>query len=100
MHTQIKEQNGSYLVILTGWLDTNEASQFLEDIKLLEDNIEKSIVIDCKDLEYICSLALRGLLKLKKLSAAKGGNLILKNVTGEVQKILTMTGFIKLFHIE
>lgn len=100
MNTQIKEQNGTYVVTLTGWLDTNEASHFLEDIKPLEDNIEKSVVIDCKDLEYICSLALRGLLKLKKMSAAKGGSLILKNVTGEVQKILTLTGFVKLFDIE
>ena len=100
MNTQIKEKNGTYLVSLTGWLDTNEATQFLEDIKPLEDIIEMSIIIDCKDLEYICSLALRGLLKLKKMSAAKGGSLILKNVTGEVQKILTMTGFIKLFDIE
>lgn len=100
MNTQIQEQNGTYVVTLTGWLDTNEASQFLEDMKPLEDNIGKSIVIDCKELEYICSLALRGLLKLKKMSAAEGGSLILKNVTGEVQKIFTMTGFIKLFDIQ
>lgn len=100
MNTEIKEQNGTYVAVLTGWLDTNEATQFLEDIKPLEENIQKSIIIDCKDLEYICSLALRGLLKLKKLSAAKGGSLVLMNVTGEVQKILTMTGFIKLFDIK
>jgi anti-anti-sigma factor len=100
MNTQIQEQNGTYVVTLTGWLDTNEASQFLEDMKPLEDNIGKAIVIDCKELEYICSLALRGLLKLKKMSAAEGGSLILKNVTGEVQKIFTMTGFIKLFDIQ
>ncbi len=100
MNTEIKEQNGTYVAYLTGWLDTNEASQFLEDIKPLEASIEKTIVIDCKDLEYVCSLALRGLLKLKKMSAAQGGSLILRNVTGEVQKILTMTGFIKLFDFE
>ena len=100
MNIEIKVQNGTYIGILSGWLDTNEASQFLEDIKPLEANIEKTIVIDCKDLEYVCSLALRGLLKLKKMSAAKGGSLILRNVTGEVQKILTMTGFIKLFDFE
>ncbi len=100
MNIDIKEQNGTYVAVLTGWLDTNEASQFLEDIKPLEDNIEKSIIIDCKDLEYVCSLALRGLLKLKKESAAKGGSLVLTNVAGEVQKILTMTGFIKLFDIK
>ena len=100
MNTEIKEQNGTYVVTLTGWLDTNEASQFLEDIQPLEENIDKHVVIDCKDLEYICSLALRGLLKLKKLSAAKNGSLTLRNVNGEVQKILTMTGFVKLFDIE
>ena len=100
MNINIKEKNGTYVATLSGWLDTNEATQFLKDIKVLEENIDKHIVLDCKDLEYLCSLALRGLLKLKKESAAKGGSLILKNVTGEVQKILTMTGFIKLFDIE
>ena len=100
MNISIKEQNGTFIATLSGWLDTNEATQFLKDIKVLEENIDKHIVLDCKDLEYLCSLALRGLLKLKKESAAKGGSLILKNVTGEVQKILTMTGFIKLFDIE
>ena len=100
MNINIKEQNGTFIVTLSGWLDTNEASQFLKDIKVLEENIDKHIVLDCKDLEYLCSLALRGLLKLKKESAAKGGSLILKNVAGEVHKILTMTGFIKLFDIE
>ena len=100
MNTEIIEQYGTYVAKLSGWLDTNEASQFLEDIKPLEAHIGESIVLDCKDLEYVCSLALRGMLKLKKESAAQGGSLKLRNVAGEVQKVLTMTGFIKLFDIE
>lgn len=100
MNISIKEENGIIVAALSGWLDTNEASQFLEDIKPLEDNISKTIILDCKDLEYVCSLALRGMLKLKKESAAQGGTLKLRNVAGEVQKVLTMTGFIKLFDIE
>ena len=99
MNIDIKEQNGTYVVNLSGWLDTNEASKFLEEIEPLEANIDKHIIIDCKELEYICSLALRGLLKLKKESAAKDGSLVLRNVTGEVQRILTLTGFFKLFDI-
>ena len=99
MNIEIKEQNGTYVVNLSGWLDTNEASKFLEEIEPLEANIDKHIIIDCKELEYICSLALRGLLKLKKESAAKNGSLVLRNVTGEVQRILTLTGFFKLFDI-
>lgn len=99
MNIEIIEQNGTLVANLSGWLDTNEATKFLEDIKPLEENIQRSIIIDCKNLEYLCSLGLRGLLKLKKESAAQGGSLVLRNVNGEIQKILTMTGFIKLFDI-
>ena len=99
MNIEIKEQNGTYLGILTGWIDTAEASEFLEDLKALSANANKSIELDCAKLEYICSLGLRGLLKLNKEVAAKGGSLVLTHVDGEVQKILVMTGFIKLFNI-
>ena len=71
MNIEIKEQNGSYLGILTGWIDTAEANQFLEDLNPLSANADKRIELDCSKLEYICSLGLRGLLKLKKESAAK-----------------------------
>lgn len=35
MNIEIKEQNGACLGILTGWIDTADASQFLEDLKPL-----------------------------------------------------------------
>jgi anti-anti-sigma factor len=99
MNIEIKEQNGSYLGILTGWIDSAEASQFLEDMKPLMANANKSIELDCSKLEYICSLGLRGVLQLKKESSAKGGSMVLTHVEGEVQKILKLTGFDKLFDI-
>ncbi len=99
MNIEIKELNGSYYGTLNGWIDTAVATQFLEDLKPLMNNANKSIVIDCEKLEYICSLGLRGLLKLKKETVAKGGNLVLNHVDGEVLKILKMTGFLKLFDI-
>jgi anti-anti-sigma factor len=99
MNIEIKERNGSYIGILSGWIDTAEASKFLEDLKPLMGNAEKSIELDCAKLEYICSLGLRGLLQLKKESAAKGGSMILTHVEGEVQKILKLTGFDRLFDI-
>ena len=96
---EIKEANGTYTGILSGWLDTNVASQFLEDLKPLMEHADKPIELDCGALEYICSLGLRGLLNLRKQSDAKGGSLVLTHVGGEVQKIMTMTGLIKLFTI-
>ncbi len=99
MNIEIKEQNGSYIGILTGWIDTAEASQFLEDLKPLMTHADKHIELDCSQLEYICSLGLRGLLQLKKESAAKGGVMVMTHVGGEVQKILRITGFDRLFDI-
>jgi len=99
MNIEIKEQNGSYIGTLMGWIDTAEASNFLEELKPLIANADKNIELDCSKLEYICSLGLRGLLQLKKESAAKGGSMILTHVEGEVLKILTLTGFFKLFDI-
>ena len=99
MNIEIKEQSGSYLGILTGWIDTAEASQFLEDLKPLMVNADKHIELDCAQLEYICSLGLRGVLQLKKESAAKGGSMVLTHVEGEVKKILRLTGFDKLLDI-
>lgn len=100
MNIEIKEQNGSYVGMLTGWVDTAVATQFLEELKPLMAQADKNIELDCDQLEYICSLGLRGLLQLKKESAAKGGTLVLSNVKGEVLNILTLTGFFKLFDIK
>ena len=99
MNIEIKERNGSYYGVLTGWIDTAVATQFLNDLTPLMDKADRSIVLDCEKLDYICSLGLRGLLKLKKESAARGGSLVLTHVEGEVLKIFTMTGFFKLFDI-
>ncbi len=100
MSVEIKEQNETFTAVLSGWIDTNVATQFLEDLKPLEAYADKIVVLDCGGIEYICSLGLRGLLKLKKESVAKGGDIVLSKVGGEFQKILTMTGFIKLFEIK
>ena len=76
----------------------NALPRNIEELKTLEEHADKAIELDCGKLEYICSLGLRGLLKLQKLSVAKGGTLVLTHVNDEIQKILTLTGFIKLFN--
>ena len=51
MNIEIKEQNGSYIGYLYGWIDTAEASQFLEDLKPLMAHANKSNELDCQQLE-------------------------------------------------
>lgn len=100
MKVDIQETNGVYTGILAGWLDTNEAKQFMNDIQPLFDHADQQLVLDFGELEYISSLGLRVLLRLNKESAAKGGHLVLTNMNEEVQKIFKMTGFVKLFDIK
>jgi len=99
MNIEIKEKDGSYVGILSGWIDTAEAEEFLKDLEKLMEKADKNIELNCEKLEYICSLGLRGLLQLKQKSALKGGKMVLTHVGGEVLNILTMTGFFKLFDI-
>lgn len=100
MNTEIKQENGVITAVLTGWLDTNEAAQFMKDIEPLHQNIDKEIVIDCAGLEYICSLGLRAFLTIKKESAVRGGSLTFVNVTGEIHDTLRLTGFLRLLGIQ
>ncbi|MBO4827455.1 MAG: STAS domain-containing protein [Prevotella sp.] len=100
MKTEIKEENGIYTAILEGWLDTNMAAQFREELQPLFDNADKQIVLDCKGLEYITSSSLRTFLLLRKEVAAKGGHITIANVKDEIKEVFRMTGFYNMFDIK
>ncbi len=100
MYIDIKEVNGGYKLKLNGWIDTAEARTFMEELQPMMENADKYIEMDCKNLEYISSLVLRGLMSLQKKCVAKGGRLVLTHVEGEVLNILSLTGFFKLFEVK
>jgi anti-sigma B factor antagonist len=58
------------------------------------------ITLDCKDLEYISSSGLRLFLTIRKETAAKGGKVIIENISEEIKKVFMMTGFFNLFEIK
>ena len=64
MTTTIREENGKFIAVFEGRLDTPSSLQTQVDIKPLLDNADKEIVLDCKDLEYISSSGLRIFLTL------------------------------------
>jgi anti-anti-sigma factor len=99
MKIDIKEENGVLTGTLEGWLDTNVAAQFNEDIKPLMEQADKKIVLNCEGLQYISSSGLRAFLALRKESAARGGKIVITNINDEIRKVFTMTGFFNLFDI-
>ena len=93
-----KKLNGTSLVIaLEGRLDTMTSPELEKTIKELTD--AESLVIDCKDLEYVSSAGLRVLLGAHKSFDSKGG-FVLKNVCETVLDILEVTGFNNILNIK
>ena len=95
----IKEENGGMTAIIQGRLDTPAAVKAQQEITPLLENADKEILLDCAKLEYISSSGLRLFLTIRKETAAKGGKVIIENVSDDIKKVFMMTGFFNLFEI-
>lgn len=85
--------------IIQGRLDTPAAVKAQQEITPLLENADKEILLDCAKLEYISSSGLRLFLTIRKETAAKGGKVIIENVSDDIKKVFMMTGFFNLFEI-
>lgn len=78
-------------------VDTQNAADFEEAIfKILKANPAKSIVLNLQDLEYISSVGLRVVLKIKK----QFNEVTIIEVSSEVYEIFSMTGFTDIIDIK
>ena len=99
MNIEIKEVESGCRVVLTGRLDTPAAIKAGQDLHPLFDYADREIALDCTDLEYISSSGLRLFLTLRKEATARGGKVVIENISDEIKKVFTMTGFFSLFEI-
>ncbi len=96
---KINEENEGLRAIFEGRLDTPAAVKAQQEIAPLLENADKTIIIDCTQLEYISSSGLRLFLTIRKEAGAKGGKVIIENINEEIRKVFMMTGFYNLFDI-
>ncbi len=83
-------------VALTGRLDAAQcptAQSFL-------DQVDGTVTLDCRQLEYISSAGLGVLLKTQKRLLAAAGKLRLVGVSRHLQDIFLYSGFDQIFEIE
>ena len=99
MTIDIKVHPGGLTASLIGRLDTPSAVKAQQDIVPLLENADKEIILDCKQLQYISSSGLRLFLAIRKEVAAKGGKVIVENISEDIKKVFMMTGFIQLFEM-
>ena len=100
MTVEIKQIDDTITGILSGRLDTAASGKCADDLKELFDNADKTLALDCKDMEFISSSGLRIFLTLRKAVSAKGGSLTLLNLNDDVRNIFDLTKFSKIFVIK
>ena len=100
MEVKIVRENGEVIARLIGRLDTPASMEIAPEMNALADEAAGTIVLDCKELSYISSSGLRIFITLRKAAAAKGGRVIVRNISNEIRSVFMMTGFLNLFEIQ
>ena len=83
-------------VILSGRFDASQ----VERAESFFSNVEQSVIIDFKKLEYISSAGLGVLLAVNKKLSDLGNNIKLINLNEHIRDIFRYAGFDKIFEIE
>ena len=98
MTIEIKKNVDELVLVITGRVDTITAPAL---DKTINENLGeiKSLILDCKNLEYISSAGLRVLLSTQKKLQQKG-TMKLKNVREEVMEVFEITGFVDILTVE
>ena len=85
---------------LSGRIDSGNASHIQEMIQgLLPKPLDKPVVLDMKELEYISSAGLRVLLSAQKIMN-KQGTMKIIHVSDAINEIFEVTGFSEILNIE
>jgi len=100
MEVKIIENENVMTAQLIGRLDTSVSQEVATALQPLIDKADKTLVLDCKGLEYISSSGLRIFLTVRKAAAAKGGKVIVRDINNEIRQVFMMTGFLNLFEIQ
>lgn len=100
MEVKFVRESGEVTAYLIGRLDTPASLEIAPQMNALEKDAGGTIILDCTDLAYISSSGLRIFITLRKAAAAKGGKVIVRNISNEIRSVFMMTGFLNLFEIQ
>lgn len=91
--------DGVRVVAPAGEIDTRSSWQLEDKLTAAVDQGERSLLIDCADLDYITSAGLRVLLMVGKRLQAEAGHLALCRLNAEVREVLEVAGMVEHFAI-
>lgn len=100
MEVIITETQEMMTARFVGRLDTPASVEVSREVQPLLDKADRTIVLDCSEMTYISSSGLRIFLTVRKAAAAKGGRVVIKDLSSEIRQVFMMTGFLQLFEIQ
>ena len=100
MEVKIERGSGEVTAYLIGRLDTPASMEIAPQMNALAEDAAGTVILDCTELAYISSSGLRIFITLRKAAAAKGGKIIVRNISNEIRSVFMMTGFLNLFEIQ
>ena len=100
MEVFIEKENNVTTARFVGRLDTPASQEVSKSVEPILADPTGTIVLDCKDMEYISSSGLRIFLTIRKAAASKGGKVIVKDINNDIRQVFMMTGFLNLFEIQ
>lgn len=99
MEVKIETTEGKTLLSVSGRLDTLNSEEFAKEIQPIMQSSETTVVIDCRELEYISSAGLRQFLTLLKSVQSRGREVRVENMNEQIRNIFDITGFTTLFKL-
>jgi len=91
--------NNRALVGLSGRMDAVTAPAFEQHCDSLIAQGTTAVIADMSGLEYISSAGLRSILSSAKKLRAAGGSLSFCGMTGMVEEVFRVSGFLKMFRV-
>lgn len=93
MKTNIKQENGTTIISLSGRLDSNSAPLFEDELKAFLTSPERHLVFDFNDLDYISSAGLRVILNTAKTFKNGPFDFITCAMQDHVLEVFEISGF-------
>ena len=93
----IKDSEDKQIVKLGGYIDTPSTPEAEKALTPLLLHVDKDVIFDCIELDFIASSALRLLLKILKNAKAEGHHAYIVNIAPNIREAFQLTGFLNLF---
>jgi anti-sigma B factor antagonist len=100
MQINISTDNQNVRVCLVGELDSKATTEQAGELNKVLELADKSLEIDCSQLEYISSAGLRFFMQVKRATETQGGTIRVTHLNEDVAEIFRMSGFLNIFDVK